>query len=173
MHAQLLVSYFFDIHGLTEESPSLKNTYFHHFFSEEGFISKLKACVVQLSKIQHGCLILQDLDQQVDTIKIKMMLQIKSPKLDIFLVKALKKLLPTAEKFLLTLKPDENLLFFLLNHHEQCANTFGKDFLWKFFKNAHPKGLKQTERFLIQQFQKRGFAYLNPIVRKKMADFAL
>lgn len=73
----------------------------------------------------------------------------------------------TAE-FLFTFEPDENLYYYLLRHQEECKKTFGRVFLLNFFKKKH-QGLKQTEQFLIDKYQERGFLHLKPSIRNYLA----
>ena len=73
----------------------------------------------------------------------------------------------TAE-FLFTFEPDENLYYYLLRHQEECKQTFGRVFLLNFFKKKH-QGLKQTEKFLIDKYQERGFFHLKPSIRTYLA----
>ena len=74
----------------------------------------------------------------------------------------------TAE-FLNSCEPDENLYYFLLRHQNECKKTFGRVFLINLFKKKH-KGLKQTEQFLIDKYQERGFFHLKTLIRKHLAS---
>ncbi len=71
-------------------------------------------------------------------------------------------------KFLVAFEPDENLYFFLLRHQEECKKIFGRVFLLNLFKKKH-QGLKQTEQFLINKYQERGFSHLTPSIRTYLA----
>lgn len=73
----------------------------------------------------------------------------------------------TAE-FLFASEPNENLYYFLLRHQEECKTTFGRVFLLNFFKKKH-RNLKQTEQFLIDKYQERGFLHLKPSIRNYLA----
>lgn len=73
----------------------------------------------------------------------------------------------TAE-YLFAFEPDENLYYYLLRHQEECKKTFGRVFLLNFFKKKH-QGLKQTEKFLIDKYQERGFFHLKPSIRTYLA----
>jgi hypothetical protein len=73
----------------------------------------------------------------------------------------------TAE-FLNNCDPDENLYYFLLRHKEECKKTFGRVFLLTLFKKKH-LGLKQTEQFLIEKYQERGFFHLKTSIRQHLA----
>lgn len=80
--------------------------------------------------------------------------------------KALYKL--TAE-FLTACEPDENLYYYLLRHQDACKKTFGRLFLLNLFKKKHKGGIKQTEQFLIDRYQERGFFHLKALIRKHLA----
>lgn len=142
MHPQLLVAYLFDFEPNQQQ--------------DDGFIPKLKNCV-KLIKLKHRLTILSDLDAHLESMHKK------------HTSKSIKKLSQLVEKLLLTIKPDENLLFFLVSHPRECSQTFGKNFLSELLSKTHPQGLKQTERYLVQQYDKRGFGHLKTTIRKKIA----
>lgn len=73
--------------------------------------------------------------------------------------------------FITSYEPDANLHFFLLRHQEECKKIFGHIFLLNLFKKKH-EGLKETEHFLIDKYQKRGFSNLKGPIRKHLASLA-
>lgn len=78
--------------------------------------------------------------------------------------KKIQSLFDSTAEFLFAFEPDENLYYYLLRHQEECKQTFGRVFLLNFFKKKH-QGLKQTEQFLIEKYQERGFFHLKPSIR--------
>ena len=64
--------------------------------------------------------------------------------------------------------PNENLYFFLIRNHEKCSKIFGRVYLMNLFKKNH-QGIKQTEQFMIERYQERGFTQLSPAIKTHMA----
>lgn len=77
------------------------------------------------------------------------------------------KLYQLTGEWLQSCNPDENLYFFLLRHQEECKKAFGRVFLLNLFRMKH-QNLKQTEQFLIESYQKRGFNHLKSSIRQHL-----
>lgn len=86
------------------------------------------------------------------------------------LIKHFRQFPPLIAQLLFSLPPDENLYFFLLRHQKECKDIFGTTFLISLLNHTHPQGLKQTERFLNQRYQRRGFGHLKPTIRTLIAS---
>lgn len=122
-----------------------------------GLLHQLK---FQADHLKEGHL-LAELKQMIDTT-----IQCEA---EIFLgPKGIQSLFDLTAEFLLAFEPDENLYYYLLRHQEECKKTFGRVFLLNFFKKKH-QGLKQTEKFLIDKYQERGFFHLKPSIRNYLA----
>ncbi len=71
-------------------------------------------------------------------------------------------------------REDENVLFFLLRHHEDFDACFGEGFVRTLFLRLSPasqrKSLQAAEDFISQKYLKRGFESLLPIIKTKISE---
>jgi hypothetical protein len=95
----------------------------------------------------------------------------------ISLANRLQKLLKSAlhfEKLVITtidaFHEDENVLFFILRHREQFDEAIGFNFVKSLYNEMHPGGLKDIEKLLVQNYSKRGFHNLLPLITTKLAE---
>lgn len=68
---------------------------------------------------------------------------------------------------------DENVLFFLLRHHVQLQELYGREFLFKLFTKMYPKGMDAAEEFIVKKYRKRGFNDLIPVIKKGITELKL
>jgi hypothetical protein len=67
-------------------------------------------------------------------------------------------------------RDDENVIFFVLRHHNQFDALYGPRFVVKLFCRLYPKGLKEAGHFLIKKYGHRGFDNLLPLVNAKISE---
>jgi len=65
---------------------------------------------------------------------------------------------------------DENVLFFILRHHEEFYNLVGPQYVVSLISNSFDNNLKKAERWLKQRYKKRGFQRLLPIIESKFHE---
>lgn len=57
-------------------------------------------------------------------------------------------------------KQDENVLYYVVRHHQLLDKINGNRFTLKLFSKIFPKGIKEGHQFLIQKYTERGFDHL-------------
>lgn len=169
LHVQLLVAHLFQLRkshvylnrliGTSASSRLLP--------SEEGLIDKMKYCIRSLMDVYESGH-LKAIEKSLDSAWMEAVAVSKKKSSPKILQKHLHILPSLVGEFLFSLAPDENLFFFLLRHLEECHETFGITFINNLFHSKHPQGLKQTERFILQRYQKRGFNHLRPVIQLKL-----
>lgn len=83
-------------------------------------------------------------------------------------IKLLKKFILTILK---TFEQNENVLFFLLRHHERFSLFFEKKFVFKFFSQLFSESrIEEVRAFLIHRYAMRGFDHLLPIINEKFDE---
>lgn len=63
---------------------------------------------------------------------------------------------------------DENVIFFVLRHREDFDSLIRPGLVKAILKRCYSKGLKQTEKFLIDRYKERGFKQLLPIISENI-----
>ena len=63
---------------------------------------------------------------------------------------------------------DENVIFFLLRHHNQLDALMGQGYANKLLKKMHPKGTQEVGRFLMKRYSARGFVNILPAITAKI-----
>lgn len=63
---------------------------------------------------------------------------------------------------------NENVLLFLLLHHEEFDAMYKAPITQQLFQKMFPEGLKQGEQFLLRRYGKRGFSNLLPLISDKL-----
>lgn len=71
-------------------------------------------------------------------------------------------------EILLQYRSDENVVFFLLRHHAEFDDCYGKNFVVDLLKKMYPDGVNEVERFLSKRYALRGFQHLLPTISSKM-----
>ncbi|MGZ3633626.1 MAG: hypothetical protein ACXU9U_00230 [Parachlamydiaceae bacterium] len=89
-------------------------------------------------------------------------------KVEIQITASLKALGNALAKTLTHFKNNENVLYCLLCHHTSLDLIYGPSFTAKNFKKMH-RSLDQTQHFLIEAYQRRGFEQLVPTITQKMS----
>lgn len=64
---------------------------------------------------------------------------------------------------------DENVLFFILRHHEPLDRIFASGFVANLFQKMFPNGKEEAEQFLTKKYSSRGFKKLLPVISKKIS----
>lgn len=67
---------------------------------------------------------------------------------------------------------DENVVFFILRHHEQLDAVIGPGYVSKLLRKMYPKGIQEAARFLIKRYTGRGFANLLPAISSKISELS-
>ena len=67
-------------------------------------------------------------------------------------------------------RDDENVIFFVLRHHEKFDALYGSKFINRLFYRMYPKGPKEAGFFLTQKYLHRGFDNLLPLVASKISE---
>lgn len=63
---------------------------------------------------------------------------------------------------------DENVIFFLVRHHEAFDELYGEHFVFKLIAKMYASGMDGAEDFLVSNYAKRGFEELLPFIRGKI-----
>lgn len=61
-------------------------------------------------------------------------------------------------------RDDENVIFYVLRHHEVFDKLYGHRFMHKLIHKIYPKGLNEVRVFLVKKYQERGFDNLLPVI---------
>jgi len=85
-------------------------------------------------------------------------------------IRCLKKLSKCVSSLLYRFKKDENVLFFLLRYQGSFKEIYGKRFLLRFFEVSCPGGVKSIERFLLAEYNRRGFGHLSQNINEKLVQ---
>lgn len=173
LRTQCLLSQLFALHGSSKNASKLlgkPQTYQPIAWEEEvGLIPQMKMSLFfLLDEMESEPL--HQLNKEIDRLWIGGIAAIEKKKTELPLLKNLNRFAKPMSKFLISLPPNENLYLFLLRHQGECHALFGPRFLNSFFLHAHPQGLKQTERFLLQRYQKRGFNNLTNMIQKLITE---
>jgi len=75
-------------------------------------------------------------------------------------------------KIMVNFRDEENVMFFLLRHHQEFDRCYGSQFIAKFFNKMFPKGLIESQQFLSERYTNRGFENLVPLIVMKMAQLS-
>lgn len=65
-------------------------------------------------------------------------------------------------------RDDENVIFFLVRHHEDFDELYGEHFVFKLIVKMYASGMDGAEDFLVRSYAKRGFEVLIPLIREKI-----
>ncbi len=68
---------------------------------------------------------------------------------------------------------DENVLLFIIRHHEALDRLHGSGFVKKTLMKMYPQGLEASERFLIKKYKARGFTQMIPLIQTAFSKLAL
>lgn len=63
-------------------------------------------------------------------------------------------------------RDDENVIFYVLKHHQAFDALYGPRFVMKLMNRIYSKGLKEVHFFLVKKYQERGFDHLVPSIDK-------
>lgn len=66
---------------------------------------------------------------------------------------------------------DENVIYFMLRHHQQLDSLYGENFVARLFKKFFPQKNKGVGEFLIQRYTERGFSHLIPVIQEELREF--
>lgn len=83
---------------------------------------------------------------------------------------ALQRISRVIARLLVQFRDDENVVFFVLRHHDQFDGLYGTKFVSRLFCRMYPKGLAETAHFLSTKFGTRGFENILPIVKTKISE---
>lgn len=83
---------------------------------------------------------------------------------------ALQRFARTTAQFLKQFKEDENVILFILRHHDQIDALYEPKFVAKLFNKMYSKKLAGARQFLINAYTKRGFDHLLPAINTKFAE---
>lgn len=67
-------------------------------------------------------------------------------------------------------RDDENVVFFVLKHHQKFDALFGSRFISKLFSRMYPKGIKEVRHFLLKKYEARGFENILPTIEAKITE---
>lgn len=65
---------------------------------------------------------------------------------------------------------DENVVFFMLNHHKQLDELYGQQFVFKQLSRMFAKGIDGAAQFLQNRYIARGFNKLLPTIKMKLTE---
>jgi len=65
-------------------------------------------------------------------------------------------------------RKNENILFFILRQHKQFDDLYGEPIVAKTFSSLFPGGLREAGVFIEENYSRRGFNHLLPIIHKKI-----
>jgi hypothetical protein len=85
-------------------------------------------------------------------------------------LKAIKKLHKLVLSLLQNYKKNENVLFFLLRNQQDFRKIYGKRVFVQFFKETYPNGPQSLEKFLLNEYERRGFRQLAKNITEKMTE---
>lgn len=61
-------------------------------------------------------------------------------------------------------RDDENVIFYVLRHHQIFDQLYGQRFTAKLMGKIYPKGLKEVQLLLTRKYQERGFDNLTSVI---------
>jgi hypothetical protein len=134
---------------------------YHPWYSDEGLLNKMKTCVSQLLEVKSALspetTTLKQLNKTLEATWVHgFKVQQRQSSMNSF-KEQLKEIPRLVALLLLSLPPDENIYYLLLRHVKECNETFGSEFLSNLFLKAHPQGIQETKKFIVAQYQRRGF----------------
>ncbi|PJD94694.1 MAG: hypothetical protein CK425_10645 [Parachlamydia sp.] len=68
---------------------------------------------------------------------------------------------------------DENVLYFLLQQHEEFGKIYGESFVNKIFEKMFSAGVPEAGQFLLQKYGARGFHDLFPAIASKITELQM
>lgn len=71
-------------------------------------------------------------------------------------------------KVLVSFKEDENVLLYLIEHHQQLDALYQTQFVTKVLQKMFPKGVEKAEQHLKAKYLERGFKNLSESITQKM-----
>lgn len=80
------------------------------------------------------------------------------------------KLIP---KIIHQFKEDENVIFFVLRHHQQLDKLYGKRFIYKLFSRIYPNGMQDVQNLLNTNYLARNFDNITPVIARMIAELEM
>lgn len=67
-------------------------------------------------------------------------------------------------------REDENVIFFVVRHHQRFDRLYGNRFVYKLLNRMYQKGLRETQQVLVKKYTERGFDNILPIIQTNLAE---
>jgi len=77
---------------------------------------------------------------------------------------AMQRLAKLITRLIYQFRDDENVIFYVLRHHQIFDQLYGQRFTAKLLGKIYPKGLKEVHLLLTKKYQQRGFDHLMSVI---------
>lgn len=67
-------------------------------------------------------------------------------------------------------RDDENVIFYVLRHHQVFDKLYGNRFVIKLLCRIYPKGLKEVQLLLVKKYTERGFDNILPVIYSSLKE---